>query len=278
MASSDAAAQDVSPKAVCEMAHQLPRHAFSVRNAARAGDIWRAFQELAVEASSEVGWPPSRFLAVGTAFVVRKMTVVHHRETPYGEPLRARTWVWRFRRDMISTREVRLSGAAGPLASGTQEWVHIDAAGRPARAPASVIAAFPEHVEDGPITLPDYDERPGERRVTFELRPWHVRMDPLGHANHPAYVDWLDESVSRAMAEGGLDPIELVPVAETVLFRSATHAGEDVTVTTRRVGVTASGAVVLRHHVATPDAPRAAEAVTIRRTRGDDARFAALWD
>ena len=31
----------------------LPRHAFSARDTARAGDIWRAFQEVAVEVTQE---------------------------------------------------------------------------------------------------------------------------------------------------------------------------------------------------------------------------------
>src|SRR5690606_37881573 len=75
----------------------LPRNAFSARDAARAGDLWRAFQEVAVGASTRAGWSARRFSEAGTAFVVRTMSVRHARETYYGEPLHARTWVCRFR-------------------------------------------------------------------------------------------------------------------------------------------------------------------------------------
>ena len=76
---------------VWEFPVALPRHAFSARDAARAGDLWRAFQEAAVGASSRAGWSARRFSEAGTAFVVRTMTVRHHRETYYGEPLHAPT-------------------------------------------------------------------------------------------------------------------------------------------------------------------------------------------
>lgn len=292
---------------VWELPAHLPRHAFSARDAARAGDVWRAFQEVAVSASSMAGWPPRRFAEVGTAFVVRSMTVVHHRETWYGEPLRARTWVWRFRRDMMSSREVRLFAddeAAGALltvpgtsildtdpdantdtisddeglawqpdgiASGTQEWVHIDLEKRtPVRAPASVVEAFPAHGEDGPVELPMFASAEGKTHV-LEFKPWHVDMDPLGHANHPAYVDWCDEATSRVMVEAGIDPLDLVPVAEQVVFRGGVHAGEQVRVETRPVGVTAEGALALRHRIRKNDGERAADATTVRALLGGDA-------
>ena len=63
----------------------LARSAFTPRDVARAGDVWRVFQEAAVAGSSAVGWPPGRYRETGTAFVVRQMTVVHHRETRFGE-------------------------------------------------------------------------------------------------------------------------------------------------------------------------------------------------
>ena len=81
----------------------IPRHAFSVREVARAGDIWRAFQEAAVLGSSAVGWPPPRYRQEDCAFVVRSMVVRHHAEAQYGEPVRATTWVRNFRRGLLTT-------------------------------------------------------------------------------------------------------------------------------------------------------------------------------
>ena len=128
--------------------NHLPRHAFSVRDAARAGDIWRCFQEAAVEGSTRCGWPPSRYREEGSAFVVREMTVVHHREPSYGQPLDVMTWVANFRRGILTTREIRLSFEGQPVAAASQEWVHVTEGLKPVRASAECQAAFaPEDVE-----------------------------------------------------------------------------------------------------------------------------------
>ena len=70
---------------ILDLPAAMPRHAFSTRDRARAGHVWRVFQELAVQGSAACGWPPHRYRAAGSAFVVRRMTVVHHREVLYGE-------------------------------------------------------------------------------------------------------------------------------------------------------------------------------------------------
>ncbi len=70
-------------------------------------------------------------------------------------------------------------------------------------------------------------------------------MDPLAHANHPAYVDWADETVCRAAASGGADPQGVVPVAGTLTWRSGVVAPEPVQVQVTLVGTTADGSCVL---------------------------------
>lgn len=253
----------------------LPRHAFSARDAARAGDLWRGFQEVAVEASTAAGWPPSRYRDEHVAFIVRSMTVVHAREASYGERLTGRTWVSRMRREMFSTREVRIVGEGGLLASARQEWVHVAAEHNvlePARGSAALLDAFqPEPAPDGdtspelaaiatPIATP-IDGRPPH---VFELEAFHTWMDPLDHANHPAYVDWADEALSRALASAGIAPIELVPVAEEATFKSGVVAGERVRVETRATGLTAAGDLVCAHQVRVADRV-CATVTTVRR-------------
>lgn len=254
----------------------LPRNAFSPREAARAGDLWRACQDVAVGASIAGGWPPVRYREVGTSFVVRQMTVVHHRETDYGEPLRGRTWVSRFRREMLSTREVRIEDARGPVASARQEWVHVSAALAPARASKALLEAFPAEpgpVGDVPPELPTLAHAAEGGAKTpphvFELEAWSTWMDPLAHANHPAYVDWCDEAISRAMLRAGLDPVSLVPVGEEVLFKSGVVAGDAVRVETRAEGWTSAGAAILTHHIRVGDRA-CAVATTVRRLLGQE--------
>lgn len=263
---------------VWEFPLRLPRHAFTPRDAARAGDVWRCFQEAAVEASTRAGWSPMRYRRAGTAFVVRSMVLVHHREARYGEPTRARTWVSRFRRETLSTRQVRLLGEDGPVASGTQEWVHVDAGLAMRRAPPELSAAFPLHEEGESVRLPEWEQLPGATR-SFELTCWHTWMDPLSHVNHPVYVDWCDEGTSVVMAAGGLSPIALQPVAEKLTFRAGVTATERVTVESTRVGRTADGSLVLAHRIVRDDGTLCVDGYTIRRLAGGDtADLVAAWD
>lgn len=251
----------------------IPRHAYSVRERARAGDIWRAFQEAAVLGSSAVGWPPPRYREEDCAFVVRRMVVVHHGECVYGEPVQARTWVRDFRRGLLTTREIRLTGTGGRrLADASQEWVHVrttrNADGtmglRPARAQPDLLAAFPEEDHDTAPELPDVDpviDAP-EHAVDLPLRL--TEMDPLGHLNHPAYIDLVDEHVATLLHAAGRDPVQLQPLADQVIFKAGIEAPGPARVTTRLSGTTDDGALVLAHRILRPDGSLAAEATTVR--------------
>ena len=257
----------------------LPRHAFSVRDAARAGDVWRAMQEVAVEGSSRAGWPPGRYRETGSAFVMRSMTVVHDREAIYGETLHAKTWVRRFRRGIFSTRGIRIASDRGDIARRSQEWVHVhaekDGEGilqlAAARAPASLSDAFPV-VDLDPDSVPampaleagEADGTPAAN-TGFEFQVWHTWMDPLAHVNHPAYLDWADESVSRAMADAGMDPAELVPVAEKVSYSKGMVAGESAWVRTRRVGRVSADQLVFDDEIGCGDTT-CATVRTVRRS------------
>ncbi|MCS6797279.1 MAG: acyl-CoA thioesterase [Myxococcota bacterium] len=257
---------------VHEFVLRLPRYAFGPRDACRAADVWRFFQEAAVEASCRAGFPPERYRASGTAFVVREMIVRHLREAGYGEQTRARTWVSRFRRDVFSTREVRMLAADGSvLAAGTQLWAHVRADLRPVRASAELLAAFPVHEEGPSVELPSWE--PVDSNAVHELRfrCWHTWMDPLGHVNHPAYIDWADEATSRVMAAAGLSPAALQPVAERAVFRAGVTDDDEVRVRSRCIGRTAEGDVVVAHEITTHRDVRAADVVTVRRLAGADA-------
>lgn len=245
---------------------RLPRHAFGPREAARAGDLWRLLQEVAILGSIRRGWPPERYREEGCAFVVRAMTVVHHRETMFGEPLQARTWVTNFRRGMFSDRQIRIGTADGPVTGATQRWVHVAMPDlKPSRAPQALQDAFVLHDLEPDVAMPEVAEALEGPEHPFAFQAWHTWMDPLAHANHPAYVDWADEAACRVLASQGLDPQGLVAVAEQVIFRSGVTAPEPVTVHTRLTGLTSDGDVVLTHRVLGGDARLCAEITTVRR-------------
>jgi acyl-CoA thioesterase FadM len=264
--------------AVSEFPLSLPRNAFTAREVPRAGDLWRLCQDVATLASIQSGWPPSRFREEKVAFIVYKMTVLHGVETPYGAVLDTKTWVSRLRRRTLCTREVRVQSRGRPVASATQEWVHVDFDSlKPKQGSVEAAAAFPPIELEPSVTLPDFDSLDGaEDEISFEM--WQTWSDPLAHANHPAYVDWCDEATSRRMVASGFDPVCLRPIAEHVVFRNAVLPGESVTVRTRRLGVIGKDAVVLGHHLST-ERGIAAEATCIRAlAEGSSQPLIAAWD
>ena len=257
----------------------LPRNAFTAREVPRAGDLWRLCQDVATLASINSGGPPSRFREERVAFIVYRMTVTHHASTSYGDILETKTWVSRLRRRTLSTREVRIERAGALVAAATQEWVHVDfETMKPKQGTHESAAAFPA-IDRGPsVTMPKHEPAPGNEEHRFSFEMWQTWADPLAHANHPAYVDWCDEATSRRMHAEGLDPVLLRPIAETVTFRSAVLPGEEVMVTTRRIGIVGTSAVALQHELRT-ERGVAAEALTVRGlAEGSGEALVSIWD
>lgn len=238
-----------------------PRHAFSPRQVARPAELWRLFQEAAVLASTARGWPPPRYLAEGVAFLVTGMTARHHAEVRYGETLSARTWLRDFRRGILSKRQVELWRGPELVAECTQQWVHVDASMKPSRASAQLAEAFPKDELRSPVvTLPEPTTPFEGRTSSYRFQAWQSWMDPLGHANHPAYLEYCEEGLARAAASAGRDPHGLVPVGERITWKAGIVAGDEVVVDTRMVGLTEQGDSVLKHQIG-----RWAKATTVRR-------------
>lgn len=246
---------------VAEFTYTLPRTAFTSRERARGGDLLRAFQDVAVEAASMRGWPPPRMRAVGSVWIVRSITVEHVRETSFGERLRARSWVRRNRRSTLSTRELELHADDGLVARATQEWAHMGSDG-PCRMPEAMERDL-GIVDEGGVEFPPFDPATGPTfRFAFEV--WEVWMDPVGHVNHPQYVDFADECVMRAVRQRGADPVKVVPVADSVMYRKQLVAGDRATVETRVVGSRGPD-VVFSHRILGNDGQLAAEVTSARR-------------
>ena len=228
----------------------LTRRSVSPRGVARPAEIWRMCQEVAVQASIRAGWSPGRLAEHGSGFVVSEMVVEHFRELTYSERSTARTWTRDFRRQMLTHREIRLSGDHGPLARATQRWVHVQ---RGARGEFQIGRASPALLEAfAPVSTPAPSAscpRPAVstergRSDQFEFDVWQTWMDPNGHVNHPMYLDFGDEAIARHATESGLDPQQIYPVAERVRYRTAAVAGDRVMVETTAIGTLETGEVV----------------------------------
>lgn len=258
-----------------ELQIHVPRYGFSLRERARPGAIWRALQEAAVLGSASCGWPPHRYRAEGCAFVVRRMRVVHDDELRYGEALRATTWIRAFQRGLISHREIRLHAPDGrSIARATQEWVHVrfdadrgPSSLRPARASPELCEALAVEEGDASPELPDLTEPVDGPEHTLVVPLRLVEMDPLGHLNHPTYIDLADEHIARRLLDAGVQPVAVRPVAEQITFRAGLTAPGDVTLRSRALGRSGSSGV-FAHHLHTPDGALAAEARTVRAVEG----------
>lgn len=242
----------------------LQRSSFGPRLAARAGDVWRAMQDVVVDQSASVGWTPERYVQANTMFVVRTMTVRHEREVRIHEPLHGRTWPSRARREMLFTREVRLFSGETLLAAATQEWAYLTRDLQPTRAGKELFDAFTLHPGYPEVALPPFTPAGAQPAHRFDFTVWHGWMDPHAHVNHAAYVDFCDEGAARLVAAGGGDPQRLAPVAETVHFRAALGAAAQVTVETTPAGQGPQGALVFRHRVLAGERV-CATATTVRR-------------
>jgi acyl-CoA thioesterase FadM len=245
------------PPATLAFPVTLQRHSFGPRLVARAGDVWRAMQDAVVDQSTSVGWTPERYVQANTMFVVRTMTVKHEREVRIGEDLVGRTWPSRARRQMLFTRQVRMFARAGDqalVASATQEWAYLSRDLEPIRAGKDIFDAFT--IEEGfpDVELPSFVAEANQPLHVFDFTTWYGWMDPHGHANHAAYVDYCDEGIARVVAAEGRDPQQLVPVAETVHFRAAIGPGELITVETAKAGHAHGGAWhVYKHRILSGD-------------------------
>lgn len=244
----------------------LPRHSFTPREVARASDIWRVCQDVAVEGSSRGGWPPLRYLDVGSAYVMRLMTVVHPKEIPPTAMLWAKTWVSENRRGLVSVRQIRLYDSEDmrePVTRATQEWAHIDRRVGLRRAPTELVEAFPLLDIEPSVTLPaitsELDGPPSE----FRFRCWHIWRDALGHLNHPDYVDVCDEGIYEHAFKHGLATEKIEAIGEKVLYRASVEAGVDVSVSTRLAGTIDDRRCVFRHRIMVGD-KLCAEATSVR--------------
>lgn len=260
-----------------EFPYELPRNAFSARDAARAGDVWRAFQDIAVGSSSRAGWPPRRLREIGSSFVIRSEYVIHHRETPFGQQLVGESWVMNFRRETLSARGVRLLDEGVLIAEGVQEWVHINLEGRAARAPNELVVALaPHEAAPAPPAMPTFEPIEGGRVFETEIQVNFVQMDPLDHVNHPAYIDFVDESLARLLYSEGIAPLEIVPVAESATFYAPIKAPSIAKIKTTLAGFTAAGDAVFDHEVGTDELPLSTKLRTFRRLATANERLQSL--
>jgi acyl-CoA thioesterase FadM len=104
-------------------------------------------------------------------------------------------------RKVMARRETVVTGPAGePWAVVLIDWAMTDG-----RTPVRIPAEFASAPVDGPgpftpirVDLPPSPPDATELRLSPRLR----ELDPMNHVNNGVYLDWLDETIAAAGAEG----------------------------------------------------------------------------
>lgn len=157
-------------------------------------------QDVAWRHSEALGFARDWYRAKGVAWLVRAVEVRVIAPIPDGETVAVTTRLTGTRR-VMARRETVVTGPAGePRAVVLIDWAMTDG-----RAPVRIPTEFERAPIDGPgpftpvrVDLPP--SPPDATRLRFS--PRMRELDPMNHANNGVYLDWLEEAVASAGAEG----------------------------------------------------------------------------
>ncbi len=191
---------------------------------ARASALLRYAQECAWVHSEALGFSREWYADRRLIWVVRclELSVVGRATT--GARLDVSTRVIGFRR-VWARRRTGIRDSTGHLVATVEsDWVMTDLRrGLPTRVPGEFRRLFeapPGTFEPHRVALPAVPETAG--RIPFAVRPHEV--DPLAHANHAVYLDWLEEAVLSL--PGGPGTLATVPRVYRLEYVSPVTSGQ----------------------------------------------------
>ncbi|HEU0235540.1 MAG TPA: acyl-ACP thioesterase domain-containing protein [Candidatus Limnocylindrales bacterium] len=178
------------------------RHAYRVRfdeagvdGLVRASTLLRYVQDVAWVHSERLGFDRAWYAERGVAWLVRAAEVAVLGRIPMGASLELTTDVVGHRKVWARRRsEAFLDGAV--VGWIHTDWVLVDRRGALARIPPEIGAAFPNPIADFPIGRVELADVGPEAAVARRFRVRPHELDPNGHVNNAAYVDWLEESIA----------------------------------------------------------------------------------
>ena len=190
----------------------------------RTSTFLRYAQDVAWVHSERLGFGREWYATRNLAWVVRAVELAILAPLPLGATIDLATAVTGFRRVWARRR------SEGRLADGTLAlWVHTDwvmtdaLRGMPGRVPDEFGAAFsvpPGSFEPGRVPLPPTP--PDAAILRTGVRPRDI--DPMGHVNNAAYVDYLEEAM-LAVGEASARAIAVVPRRIRIEYAAAAAPG-----------------------------------------------------
>ena len=167
----------------------------------RAAAVLRHAQDLAWQHSETLEYGRSWYESRGVGWVVRSVDLLIDQPPHSNEVITATTSLAGFRH-VMARRHTRLFTAGGRvIADAAIDWVMTDTEGRPSRFPAE-FEAFVQRVGATflPIKIPAaLPEGTSTRTVEIPLRTSDI--DPLGHVNHAAWLEVIEEALNSVAPE-----------------------------------------------------------------------------
>ena len=219
----------------------------------RASTILRWAQDAAWIHCEALGYDRAWYLARGLTWLVRAIELAIREPVQFGETVAVSTEVTGFRR-VWARRRTEVTRDGRLLAWVHTDWVMTDERGLPARIPDDFPRRFetvPGSFSPGRVHLPD----PPPIAIVREFAVRHVELDPLGHVNNAAYLDYLEEVL--ADVPGGIVRPATVPRSYRLEYLVAAGPGDRLRATAWPIAggmacrlTTAAGSEVLRGTVA----------------------------
>lgn len=170
------------------------------RGLLRGSALMGYVQDVAWRHSEALGFARDWYREKGVAWLVRAVEARVLAPIADGETVAVTTRLTGYRK-VMARRETEVAGPAGEL----RALVRIDWAMTNGRVPVRIPAEFEHAPIDGPgpftpvrVNLPP--SPPDAMVLRFSPRP--RELDPMNHANNGVYLDWLDEAVAAAGADG----------------------------------------------------------------------------
>jgi acyl-CoA thioesterase FadM len=193
---------------------------------ARTSALLRYAQDVAWRHSEDLGFDRAWYVQRGRWWVARAVDFAILAPIPMGLTLRVSTAVIGHRRIWARRlSECRL--ADGTLAATvTTDWVILDDRGRLVRIPEDFGLSFSNPVLPGDIIRVDQDDAPADAtRLAIRVRPQD--LDPMGHANNAAYVDWIEEGLG---ALGLGRELAALPRGCRLEYRTSAAPGDEIAI------------------------------------------------
>jgi len=193
------------------------------RGRMRAAALLRHAQDLAWRHSEQLEYGREWYEARGVGWVVRSVDLLIDQPPQSNEDLVGTTALVGFRH-VMARRHTRLFAASGRVvADAAIDWVMTDREGRPAR--------FPEEFESfvarvGATFTPNKIPAATPSGVVVETAIRRADIDPLGHVNHAAWLEIVEEgvaSVAPAHLEAPRRRIRIEYLAVTSERAARTH-------------------------------------------------------